>query len=155
MLLPVGLENLPELVRLKSDPRVFSAMLHGVRTPERTREELEDDIDFWQVRGYGTWAVHSMADESFLGIAGLMERPDGRGLALRFALWPEVRGQGYAREAAGAALAFGHRAGLARVIGVARDTNQPSRSVLTDIGMTECGAFTYQDHRMLVFESVR
>jgi hypothetical protein len=38
---------------------------------------------------------------------------------------------------------------------VARDTNQPSRSVLTDIGMTECGEFTYQDHRMLVFESVR
>jgi RimJ/RimL family protein N-acetyltransferase len=73
-------------------------MLHGVRTPERTREELEDDIDFWQVRGYGTWAVHSLADESFLGIAGLMERSDGRGVALRFALWPEVRGQGYARE---------------------------------------------------------
>ena len=85
MLLPVGLENLPELVRLKGDPRVFSVMLHGVRTPERTREELEDDIDFWQVRGYGTWTVHSLADEAFLGIAGLMERPDGRGVALRFA----------------------------------------------------------------------
>ena len=52
MLLPVGLENLPELVRLKADPRVFSFMLHGVRSPERTREELEDDIDFWEVRGY-------------------------------------------------------------------------------------------------------
>jgi RimJ/RimL family protein N-acetyltransferase len=155
MLLPVGLENLPELVRLKSDPRVFSAMLHGVRTPERTREELEDDITFWQVRGYGAWAVHSLADESFLGIAGLMERPDGRGVALRYALWPEVRGQGFAREAAGAALEFGHRAGLARVIAVARDTNHPSRSVLTDIGMRACGDFTYQGHRMLVFESVR
>jgi RimJ/RimL family protein N-acetyltransferase len=154
MLLPVGLENLPELVRLKSDPRAFSAMLHGVRTPERTREELEDDIAFWQVRGYGTWAVHSLADESFLGIAGLMERPDGRGVALRFALWPEVRGQGYAREAAGAALAFGHRAGLSRIIGVARETNGPSRAVLTDIGMKECGEFQYQGHRMLVFESL-
>ena len=107
------------------------------------------------MRGYGTWAVHSLADESFLGIAGLMERPDGRGVALRYALWPEVRGQGFAREAAGAALEFGHRAGLARVIAVARDTNHPSRSVLTDIGMKECGEFTYQGHRMLVFESVR
>jgi RimJ/RimL family protein N-acetyltransferase len=155
MLLPVGLENLPELVRLKADPRVFSAMLHGVRTPERTREELEDDIDFWQVRGYGTWAVHSLADESFLGIAGLMERPDGRGVALRFAFWPEVRGRGYAREAAGAALAFGHRAGLARIIGVARETNTASRTVLAEIGMKPCGEYPYQGHRMLVFESVR
>lgn len=154
MLLPVGLESLPELVRLKADPRVFSTMLHGVRTPERTREELEDDIDFWQVRGYGTWSVHSLADEGFLGIAGLMERPDGRGVALRFALWPEVRGRGYAREAAGAALAFGHRAGLARVIAVARETNAASRAVLADIGMTECGEYRHQGHRMLVFESV-
>jgi RimJ/RimL family protein N-acetyltransferase len=155
MLLPVGLENLPELVKLKADPRAFSAMLHGVRTPERTREELEDDMVFWQVRGYGTWAVHALADESFLGITGLMERSDGRGVALRFALWPEVRGQGYAREAAAAALAFGHRAGLARVIAVARETNIPSRAVLTDIGMRECGEYPYQGHRMLVFESLR
>jgi RimJ/RimL family protein N-acetyltransferase len=155
MLLPVGLENLPELVKLKADPRAFSAMLHGVRTPERTREELEDDMVFWQVRGYGTWAVHALADESFLGITGLMERSDGRGVALRFALWPEVRGQGYAREAAAAALAFGHCAGLARVIAVARETNIPSRAVLTDIGMRECGEYPYQGHRMLVFESLR
>lgn len=153
ILLPVGFENLPDLVRLKGDPRVFSTMLHGVRTPERTREELEDDIDFWQVRGYGTWSVHSVVDEGFLGIAGLMERPDGRGVALRFALWPEVRGKGYAREAAGAALAFGHRAGLSRIIAVARETNAASRAVLTDIGMKDCGEYPYQGHRMLVFES--
>jgi len=155
MLLPVGLENLPELMRLKADPCAFSAMLHGVRTPERTREELEDDITFWQVRGYGTWAVHSLADESFLGITGLMERPDGRGVALRYALWPEVRGRGYAREAASAALTFGHRAGLARVIAVARETNERSRAVLTDIGMKECDEYRHQGNRMLVFESLR
>ncbi len=155
MLLPVGLENLPELVRLKADPRVFSAMLHGVRTPERTREELEDDIDFWQVRGYGTWAVHSLADESFLGIAGLMERPDGRGVALRFAFWPEVRGRGYAREAAKAGLDFGHRAGLRRIIAVAWVENLASRQVLQDIGMTECDSFIHRDRRMLVYESVK
>lgn len=154
MLLPVGLENLAELVRLKADARVFSTMLHGVRTPERTREELEDDIDFWQVRGYGTWSVHALADESFLGIAGLMERPDGRGVALRYALWPEVRGCGYAREAAAAAVGFGHRAGLPRIIAIARETNAPSRAVLADIGMRESGEYRYQGHRMLVFESL-
>jgi RimJ/RimL family protein N-acetyltransferase len=150
---PVAREHLDDLARLKADPRVFSFMLHGVRSPERTREELEDDIEFWLVRGYGTWSVFERDTGEFLGICGFMERPDGRGVALRFALWPECRGKGYAREAAAAALDFGRRAGLQRIIAVARDTNTASRAVLSDIGMTEAGEFRNQGHRMLLFEA--
>ena len=128
-MLPPAPEQLPDLIRLKADERVFGFMLHGVRTPARTREELEDDIDFWQVRGYGTWSVFVRGTGEFLGICGLMERPDGRGVALRYALWPECRGRGYAREAARAALDFGHAAGLRRIIAVARYTNHASRAV--------------------------
>ena len=83
-----------------------------------------------------------------------MERPDGRGVAVRFALWPECRGRGYAREAARAALDFGHAAGLPRIIGVARETNHASRAVLTDCGMAECDEFPHRGHRMLVYESL-
>ena len=154
-LLPPGPEHLDDLIRLKADERAFGLMLHGTRSPERTREELEDDMDFWLVRGYGTWSVFERATGDFLGICGLMERPDGRGVALRFALWPECRGKGYAREAAAAALEFGHRAGLLRIIAVARESNAASRAVLTDIGMREAGEFRHQGHRMLVFESVK
>jgi len=154
-LLPPGVENLPELARLKADERVFGFMLHGVRNAARTREELEDDIDFWEVRGYGTWCVYETATGDFLGICGFMERPDGRGVALRYAFWPECRGKGLAREAAKAAIAFGHRAGLKRIIAVARETNVSSLSVMADIGMTPAGDFRNQGHRMLVFESVR
>ena len=152
-LLPPGPEHLPDLIRLKADEAVFGYMLHGTRTPERTREELEDDMDFWQVRGYGTWSVFERGTGDFLGICGFMERPDGRGVALRFALWPECRGKGYAREAALAALEFGRRAGLRRIIAVARETNAPSRAVLADIGMTEAGEFQHQGHRMIVYEA--
>ena len=153
-LLPPGPEHLPDLIRLKSDEGVFGYMLHGTRSPERTKEELEDDMDFWQVRGYGTWSVFERGTGEFLGIAGLMERPDGRGVAVRFALWPECRGKGYAREAAKAALDFGHAAGLRRIIGVARETNTASRAVLGDIGMRECGEFLNRGHRMMVYESL-
>jgi RimJ/RimL family protein N-acetyltransferase len=152
-LLPPAPEQLPDLIRLKGDERVFGFMLHGVRSPERVREELEDDIEFWLVRGYGTWSVFERESGAFLGLCGLMERPDGRGVALRFALWPECRGKGYAREAAAAALAFGHRAGLNRIIGVARETNLASRAVLADIGMRECGEFRHLGHRMVLYES--
>ncbi|MBK1660219.1 N-acetyltransferase [Paracraurococcus ruber] len=154
-LVPPGKENLPDLIRLKGDPRVFELMLHGVRSPERTREELEDDIEFWEVRGYGTWCVFETETGEFLGIAGLMERPDGRGVAMRFALWPECRGKGYAREAARAGLEFGHRAGLARIIAVAWEENHASRQVLGDIGMAECDAFDHKGRRMILFESLR
>jgi RimJ/RimL family protein N-acetyltransferase len=153
-LLPPAPEQLPDLIRLKADERVFGFMLHGVRSPARTREELEDDIDFWQVRGYGTWSVFVRGSGEFLGICGLMERPDGRGVALRYALWPECRGHGYAREAARAALAFGHAAGLKRIIAVARYTNHASRAVMTDIGMQACADFMHKGEAMLVFESL-
>nr|WP_302474529.1 GNAT family N-acetyltransferase [Roseococcus sp. MDT2-1-1] len=155
-LLPPGPEHLPDLIRLKADEAVFGYMLHGTRTAERTREELEDDMDFWQVRGYGTWSVFERSTGEFLGIAGLMERPDGRGIAVRFALWPQCRGRGYAREAARAALDFGHgAAGLPRIIGIARETNHASRAVLTDIGMHECERYEHRGHAMVVHESVR
>ena len=153
-LVPPGQEHLPELVRLKGDERVFGLMLHGVRTPDRTGLELADDIEFWTVRGYGLWCVHLKGSGEFLGVAGLMERPDGRGVALRYALWPEVRGKGYAREAARAALEFGHRAGLARIIAVAWEQNHASRAVLQEIGMVEKDAFTHQGKHMLVYESL-
>ena len=110
-------------------------------------------MDFWQVRGYGTWSVFLRETGDFLGIVGLMERSDGRGVALRYALWPECRGRGYAREAAAAALAFGHRAGVPRIIGVARESNLASCGVMSDIGMAECGEFYNRGHRMVVFES--
>ncbi|WP_431285709.1 GNAT family N-acetyltransferase [Humitalea sp. 24SJ18S-53] len=153
-LLPPGPEHLDDIIRLKADPRVFDVMLHGVRSPERAREELLDDQEFWTVRGYGIWSVFLRETGDFLGIAGLMERPDGRGVALRFALWPECRGRGYAREAAVAALAFGHAAGLARIVAVARASNQASRGVLEDIGMRLAGEHVHQGHAMLLFESV-
>jgi RimJ/RimL family protein N-acetyltransferase len=153
-LLPPGPEHLPDLIRLKAEEEVFGTMLHGTRSPGRTKEELEDDMEFWQARGYGTWSVFERGTGEFLGITGLMERPDGRGVAVRFALWPACRGKGYAREAARAALDFGHAAGLARIIGVARESNVASRAVLSDIGMRECGEFLHRGHRMVVFESL-
>ena len=151
---PVAPENLPDLIRLKADDAAFGLMLHGTRTPERAREELEDDMEFWLVRGYGTWSVFERGTGEFLGITGLMERPDGRGVALRFALWPACRGKGFAREAARAALAFGFRRGLPRVVAVAWEANEASRGVLTDVGMRECDRFQYRGRQMLVFEAL-
>ena len=90
------------------------------------------------------------------GLTGLHERPDGRGVGLRFAFTPESRGHGYAREAAGAALRHAHEsAGIERVVAVAKESNFSSRMVLGAIGMREFGHFERSGDRMLMFESVR
>src|SRR5690348_10433641 len=153
LLTPVGGADLADLQAIKADPRVFAIMLGGVRTPVATAEELAADVTAWGANGFGIWAVREQG--SFVGITGLEPRPDERGIALRFALWPEAQGRGLAREAAGAALRFGHQqAGLARIVAVARESNFASRMILGGIGMRECEEFTQQGHRMVLYESV-
>jgi RimJ/RimL family protein N-acetyltransferase len=153
VLTPVGGGDLGDLRAFKADPQVFAIMLGGVRSPRQTAEELANDIADWGANGFGTWAIRECG--RFLGIAGLEWRPDGRGIALRFALWPEAQGRGLAREAAGAALRFGHQqAGLPRIIAVAREQNFASRMILGGIGMTQCGGFIQSGYRMVVYESV-
>lgn len=140
---------------LKADPGSFALMLGGVRNAAQADAELADDLRFWAERGVGMWTARAPGEARLLGITGLHERPDGRGAGLRFAFWPDVRGRGLASEAAGAALRFAHdRAGLRRVVAVAREGNVSSRQVLGAIGMRECGEFQRAGERMLVYESV-
>ncbi len=156
VLTPVAWTDLPDLQALKSDPQVFAIMLGGIRTPVRAAEELAKDIAFWAANGCGMWAVRDAETRAFQGITGFMQRPDGRGIALRFAFWPHARGRGLAREAAGAALQFGHeRAGLTRVLAAARESNIASRTVLGGIGMVESETFFHEGHQMVLYESIR
>lgn len=152
LLSPVSARDLPGLIALKADPRVFATMLGGVRNPVATVQELEADIRFWGAHRVGMFAVYER--RTFQGTAGIHQRPDGRGLALRFALWPEARGRGLAREAAGAVLRFAHEwAGLPRVIAVVREDNLSSRMVLGAIGMVPSDAFRREHLQLLVYES--
>jgi RimJ/RimL family protein N-acetyltransferase len=165
VLRPVGGADLPDLIAIKADPRVFAVMLGGVRSIVQTQEELARDVVAWGAEGFGIWSVHEQGSSApgttrkgssgFVGITGLERRPDGRGVALRFALWPEAQGRGLAREAAGAALRFGHdEAGLTRIVAVARANNFASRMVLGGIGMTACESFMQNGWPMVLYESV-
>jgi RimJ/RimL family protein N-acetyltransferase len=152
VLSPVSWSDLSDVAALKADPRAFAVMLGGVRTPVQAADELAADMQDWARLGYGIWTIRDARTRDFIGITGLQNRADGRGVGLRFALRPEAQGHGYASEAAGAALRFGHeRAGLARVVAVAREDNIASRQVLGGIGMVEEGTFVRDGVRMLVY----
>ena len=156
VLRPVAPADFGDLAALKADPRAYALILGGVRTRDQAARELADDLLFWGRNGFGMWTARRCDDAAFVGTVGLMERPDGRGIALRFALAPEARKRGYASEAAGAVLRYGHDvARLARVIAVAKETNIASRQVLGAIGMHLCDRFPRGGETMLVYESVR
>jgi RimJ/RimL family protein N-acetyltransferase len=155
LLRPVWGGDLPDLVALKADPRAFGMLLGGVRDRQRATEELAEDIAFWGRHRVGMWTARDRTGGALVGLTGIMLRADGRGMALRFTLRPDCLGRGYASEAAGAALRFAHeRAGLRRVVAVARETNTGSREVLGAIGMREAETFVQHDHRMVLYESV-
>ena len=153
VLSPVGGADLADLRRFKADPSVFAVMLGGVRNYSQTADDLARDITNWGRHGFGIWAMREAG--RFVGISGLEYRPDGRGVALRFAVSHEAQGRGLAREAAFAALRFGHeRAELARIIAVARESNFASRMVIGTIGMREAGSFEQGGYEMMVYESL-
>lgn len=154
LLTPVGWGDLPDLRALKCDPGVYGQMLGGIRTPAGVAEDLARDVTDWASRGIGMWMARAVQDGQAVGLTGVQERPDSLGMALRFAFRPKVRGKGLAREAAGAALRFAHdRAGLERVVAVAKEANLASRTVLGAIGMRLAGSFDRCGDRMLVYES--
>ena len=154
LLTPVTWSDLPDLVTLKGDPRAYAVMLGGVRSQTGVADELAQELADWSRLGYGMWAIRLLATNRFVGIAGLQERPDGRGVGLRFSLLPGDQGFGYASEAAGAALRFGHdRADLGRIVAMAREDNFASKTVLGAIGMRECDRFLRDGVTLLIFES--
>ena len=155
LLTPFRPQDLPELVAFKADPRVWATMLGGVRSPRQTAEELAGELAFWASHDVGMWTARN-AEGALLGVTGLHERPDARGIALRIAFDPAVQGRGLAREAAAAVLRDGHdRAGLTRIVAVVRDANIASRTVLGGIGMRAVTEFIQAGHTMLLFESTR
>ncbi len=150
---PVSGQDLEPLIALKADPLVYGQMLGGVRSAWQVVDELAEDRAFWSDHQIGMFSIREQG--IFQGTTGIHDRPDGRGLALRFAVWPEARGRGLAREAASAALRYAQdRIGVPRVIAVARAENFGSRMVLGSIGMRECDVFLRDGHMMLVYESV-
>ncbi len=94
ILRPACWADLPELIALKGDPRIYAVMLGGVRSPAQVIAELAEDTAFWGAHGVGMWSVREADEAPLAGLVGLHERPDGRGLGLRFAFHPDAQGRG-------------------------------------------------------------
>ena len=119
----------------------------GVRDVDAARAWAQARLidPYWQV-GHGFWLVERRSDAEPLGLCGLFKRdslplPDlGYGLATRHA------GQGYAREAARACLAYAQRVlGRDELLAITSPTNGPSMALLEDLGFVREGERVGED----------
>jgi len=133
-------DDLAPFAALNADPRVmefFPAALDRAQSDAlaaRIRAHLGE-------RGFGLWAVEVSGVAPFAGFVGLsvprFEAHFTPCVEIGWRLAREHWGRGYATEGAVAALAFGFRdLGLTEIVSFTAPANQPSRRVMSRLGMT-------------------
>ena len=99
-------------------------------------------------RGYGLWALERLDTGDFIGFTGLAPMPEGipgsGGVEVGWRLAQSAWGQGFATEAATAALRFGFDTlGLAEVNSITAVINIRSRRVMERLGMLLADEFEH------------
>ena len=146
--------DLPDLVRLDSDPRVMKYLAGGkpasrdviaatlrriIRYPA-----LYPDLGIWRASRRDTGA--------FIGWFSLKYAGKSADVEIGYRLRPEAWGRGFATEGARALVGYGFDdLGLSRIIGVTHRDNLASQRVLMKAGMTDLGWGRYYDRRLRLF----
>lgn len=136
-LTPFTLDDDAFILRLLNEPSFIDNIAdRGVRTLEGARAYLSNGpIASYAANGFGLWRVALGDGGPPIGMCGLIRRAGLADVDLGYALLPEYTGQGYAVEAARAALDFGRVAlGLGRIIAIVSQTNSRSARVLEKLG---------------------
>jgi RimJ/RimL family protein N-acetyltransferase len=125
----VALLNDPDWLRNIGDRKV--------RTEEDARAYMAaGPAAMIEQHGFGLWAVALVGDPAPIGMCGLIRRATLDDVDLGFAFLPAFRGQGYAAEAAAAAVDVARRRfGLARLVGIVSPDNVASIRLLEKLGM--------------------
>jgi RimJ/RimL family protein N-acetyltransferase len=105
-------------------------------------------------RGYGLWAVEHKADGLVIGQVGLNPVPDDLPMApaieMSWRMFPDVWGQGYAGEAAAAALAWGraHLSSDAEIVAFTTKENHRSEAIMRRIGLVRAASRDFDHPRL-------
>jgi RimJ/RimL family protein N-acetyltransferase len=132
------LADAPFLLRLWNDPTYYAFIGdRGIRTLEQAEAAIQDRLLASYARnGFGLYLVTLKATGELLGMAGLIRRPGLDDVDVGYAFLPPYWGQGYAYEAAAAALAYGRDTlQLPRVVAIVDPGNARSIHVLEKLGL--------------------
>ena len=146
LLRPLAPGDLPDLIRLDSDPEVmrYVGSPAGVKSPEVTLERVRQRIATDHGR-LGFWRIEARTGGAFYGLGALIPMPTGADVELAYRLVRRAWGQGIATEAGTALVDYAFRAlGLPRVVAVTYPENGASQRVLTKLGFTAQGEREYK-----------
>jgi ribosomal-protein-alanine N-acetyltransferase len=134
-------KDLPLARELWGDPEV-TRFFGGPFPDEEVARRLDLEIARRETCGYQYWPLYSLRDGDHVGCCGLRPyRPAEKIHELGFHLRPRYWGQGLAREAASAVIAFAfHSAGAAALSAGHHPENAASKKVLETLG------FAYTHH---------
>ncbi|HEX4303257.1 MAG TPA: GNAT family N-acetyltransferase [Rhizomicrobium sp.] len=125
------------LATFYADAEVMT-FLGGVMERNDAWRALSATIGHWQLRGYGTWAVERKSDGALMGRVGMINPEGWPGLEIGWTLGKPYWGQGYASEAAAAAVRFAFLTQpVDRLISCIDPDNTPSQAVAKRIGETK------------------
>jgi RimJ/RimL family protein N-acetyltransferase len=159
LLRPPGPGDAPVYRALLTHPTIDAAL----RPPPLRPFKLEDgdhwlgvDARHWERFGFGPWAVIERASGDYLGRVGLCwtEVGDRAGIEVLWSISPARHGEGFAGEAAAAALDFATDLELDEIFAMILPANAASRRVAEKIGMTRDGNVDHAgfDHLLFRFD---
>jgi RimJ/RimL family protein N-acetyltransferase len=124
------------LYALNSDPEVLRYTGDDPFPNVNASADFIAAYDHYRKHGFGRWAVVARDNDAFMGFCGLRRSPVDGSVDLGFRLFRKYWAQGFATEAARAALqgGFDHFR-LEEITGRAMRENLPSITVLQKLGM--------------------
>ena len=145
-------EDLEPFAAMSADPEVMEFLLPMDRA--RCTEMVSEERAYIAEHGFGWWALELPGTAGFIGFAGLGDIPasppfPGGAVEVAWRLARPYWGQGYATEAARAALADGFdRLGFDEIVAITTPMNRRSRAVMERLGMIHDKAGDFEHPRV-------
>lgn len=150
----------PDFAAMCADPEIMR-LLGSPQTRSESDAAIDGRIESQRRHGFCFWAVERRSDRALLGLCGLKVAPAGDipiagdievGWRLRRDAW----GQGYAREAAAASLAWGFaELSLPRIVAITTPGNIRSWGLMERLGMTRRADLDFDHPEVKVGDPLR
>lgn len=151
---PLTLADAPFMLQLLNDSSFIRNIGdRGVRSEAEAVAYLTaGPLASYQQYGFGLRAIELQQDGQLIGICGLIQRETLDAPDLGYALLPDYTGQGYALEAAKAAVQWAVTLDLAQLYAVVSLENEASKRLLAKLGFRNQGVINWQQEEVLLYQ---
>lgn len=155
-------KDLDPWAAVTADPAVVRYLGNAGFSREETWRRIASSTGAWLILGYGYWAVERRADGALIGHVGFADfkrdmRPSIEGRPeMGWVFAAHAHGQGFAREAVAAGLAWADaNLKATEIVAIIDPANAPSIRVAEKAGFEAQGEGLYKGDRILVFSRRR